>query len=391
MPLLSIDDLITPITPDQALETFLSELEAFGIPARSWRKAGAYRTILRVLATAYAGYSQVQVAAIKSGFLDTAAGGWLTLLAQYVFNVTRINATFATGAITLVNTSGGLYTQAAGTYVVKSAASGKQYVNTAPFTLNPASTLTGVPVQALEIGSASNAVADGAGNPTIDTQVTVLNGVTVSNPAAVIGTDAETDDALRVRCLNKLASLSPNGPRGAYEYAVATATHTDGSPVNVNRAVVSPESTHGTVTVWIASPSGSPSPADITAVEANIEAIARPDSVTVFVFGATPHALSTPLTVWAKTTAGLDAPTLTTLVAQALNTMASGYPIGGIIKPPSTQGYLYAGTIEEAAASAHPAIFDVDGASDLLLNPGEVPVITAAVTVRFVNVPPGFT
>lgn len=390
--MLTIDDLFTAMTEDQVLETFLSALEGFGIPARSWRKAGAYRTILRVVAKSYAGFTTVMVAAIKSGFLDTAAAGWLTLLAFYVFGVTRIAGTFATGTITLVNAGGGLYTRNPGEFICKCTSSGKQYYNTAAFTLNPNATLTGVPIQAFELGSASNALADGEGNPTIDAMVTPLAGVTVSNPAAVVGTDPETDDALRQRCRNKLGSLSPNGPRGAYEYAVASATHLDGTPVNVNRSAVSPESTKGTVTIYIASPSGTPTSADVDAVVASVEAIARPDTVTVTVLAATAVPVSKSLTVWAKTTAGLDADTLASLVGDELVALGEGYPIGGIKKTGSPNGYLYASKIEAAAGEAHDAIFAIDGVgSDVLLNPGEVPAITAAITVRFVDAGASFS
>ena len=92
----------------------LAALELLQIPARSWRVANPLRVILRVVATMYAGFTTVFVALIKSGFLDYAETGWLTLLARYVYGVERVTADFATGEVTLTNSGGGIYPFAAG-------------------------------------------------------------------------------------------------------------------------------------------------------------------------------------------------------------------------------------------------------------------------------------
>ena len=113
--MISVSDLITPVTTDQAMESLLSTLESFQIPARSWRTGGAYRNILRATAGLYSGLSKVVAGFAASGFLDTATGGWLTLLAYFVYGVTRPTATFATGQVLFTNTGGGNYTNAAGT------------------------------------------------------------------------------------------------------------------------------------------------------------------------------------------------------------------------------------------------------------------------------------
>ena len=378
---LTIDDLTTELTADQVVETWLTNLETLKIPARSWRKAGALRTIMRVAAISYAQFTQVQVLANKSGFLDLASGGWLTLLARYLFDVERPTATFATGQATLVNGGGGLYTHAARTYQVKNTATGKVYTNVSSFTLNPLATLT-IDIEAIEAGSASS-----SGPGEIDAQVTIDNGVTVSNDAAVVGTDALEDEPLRELCRAKRESLSPLGPRGAYKFAILTATRDDGTLVDINRVQVSHSSSLGRVHAYAASPSGTPVAGDLTAAEANVEAIARPDAVTFTLEGAVGVPISTSLTVWATTTPGLDAAGLQQLVDQALIAMGKTYPIGGIKKPPSAQGYLYAGNIEGTAKGVHPAIFDVTGAVDTPLNDGQVPVLTNAITVNFVEAP----
>lgn len=378
---LTLDQLVTPLTADSVMATWIANLETVGIPASTWRKGGALRTIMAVVATSYAGFTQVQVAANKAQFLDLASTGWLTLLARYLFNVERPVATFATGAVTLVNGGGGLYTHAAGTYQVKNSTTGKVYTNVSGFTLNPLATLT-IDIVAVEAGSASSSAPT-----TIDAQVTDDNAVTVSNADAVVGTDALDDEGLRALCRAKRESLSPNGPRGAYKFAVLTALRNDGSLVDINRVQVSSSSSLGQVHAYAASPSGTPISTDLDAARTNVENIARPDAVTFTLDGAVGVPISQSLTIWATTTPGLDATGLGALVDAALIAMAEAYPIGGIKKTGATQGYLFAGNVEGTAKGVHPAIFDVEGAVDTPLNDGQVPILTNAITVRFVEAP----
>lgn len=376
---LAIDDLIKPITEEQTLETFLSILETLSVPARSWRKGGVARTILRVVAATYAGYTQLMSAAIKAGFLETATGDWLTLLARYVFNVERRVATFATGELTLTNIGGGVYIVAAEARRFLWSAEGKAYVNVAGFTLNAGSpgapTSITIDVRAVEVGSDSSA-PPGA----IDALETTMAGVSVTNVASVVGSNAESDAELREACKNKLAAISVRGPRGAYAFAVRAALRPDGTPVDINRLSISPSSSTGTVTVYVASPSGAPSAADIGYVRDSVEEIARPDSVTAYVLPATTVPFSRTLTVWAKRTDGVSSEDVKKLVEDALVVEIAEYEIGGIPKPPSTQGYLYADFIAGVAKGAHASIFDIDGSgSDLALNPGEVATLASVV------------
>ncbi len=376
--MLTVDDLFTPVTSDQVLETFLSTLETLGVPARSWRTGGAFRNILRVVATTYAGYTVVMSNFAKSGFLDTSEGGWLTILAKSVYGVTRRPATFATGYVLFTNVGGGVYSQAPGT--VRVLAGSKAYVNTETLTLTTPGQTQLVAIQAQEVGSASSVA------PTlIDTLETQLLGVTVTNPLSVVGSDEQDDENLRQTCRDKIAALSLLGPRGAYGYAVDVALRDDGSPVDINRRQIDADDTTGVVTLYVASPSGTPVTEDLDSVTASVEQWARPDSVTAVVVGATPVAFSKTLTVWARNTPGLAAATVQAAVEDALIALVAEYPIGGLLKPPATQGYLFATNIEGAAKSAHASIFAVDGVgADLAINVGEVATLASTVTVRLV-------
>lgn len=377
---LSIDELTTPLTEDQVFERFLATLETLNIPARSWRKAGAARTILRVVARTFSGFTEVMAAFIKSGFLETAEKSWLTLLARYVYDVERIEATFAAGSLRITNGGGGLYTFGAYEVVALWEAASKAYHNTEAFTLAPGETKL-VAFSAVEKGSASSA-PPGA----ITALETALPKVTVTNETSIVGTDEEQDAALRERCAARLDALSPDGPRGAYVYAVLSAKRLDGSAVDVNRVAVSPQSDTGQVTIYVASPSGAPTSTDLPIIAESADKV-RPDTDKVTVLGAGQVPITRTFVVWARSSPGLSAEAVRTPVEAALVRYVSTYPIGGIPKPPALGGYLWADALKSIAQSAHPSIYDVDASDiDLALLPGQVAVLSAVVEVRLVAV-----
>lgn len=376
---LTIDELTRVLTEDEVLERFLSTLETLKVPSRSWRKAGAARTILRVVARSFSGFTEVMAAFIKSGFLDFAEGHWLTFLARYVYGVERISATFARGGVRLTNTGGGIFNEAPYTVTALWSAGKKSYRNVETIALGAGESKV-FTFEAVESGSASSVAAGG-----IDKLETVLVNVTCANPTALVGTDDELDPVLRQRCRDRLDSVSPNGPPGAYDYAVRSAKRLDGTAVDINRVSRSPSSSTGIVTIYVASPSGAPLAADLPIIATNVDKVARPDTVRVILYPAGEVPISKTFVVWAKALPGLGVEHVKGPVEAALVDLVKNYPIGGIAKPPSTQGYLYADAMKGAAKGAHAAIFDVDGQdTDVALSPGQVAVLTATVDVRLV-------
>lgn len=379
--MIPIDQLTTPVTADQVVDTVLTTLESLSIPAKSWPKGGVARTIIRVLAIVFAGFSSLLADGVRAGFLDYATGAWLTMLAQYVYGVTRIDAVFATGKVTFVNTGGGSYTKVAREVRVSNPTTKKTYVNQAGFTLGPGATLT-VDVIAEEQGSASSSAPGTVTN--IDT---TMLGVTVSNAAAIVGSDAELDPALVIRCRLSLGARSVYGPRSAYSFWGLSAPRNDGTIVDVNRVTVSTQSSTGTVSAYIASPSGSPTVGDVAYVQAAFEQYAQPLCVTAVAVGATAVALPlSGVTIWARKEYGAAAADIVAAATAALTDLAKTYPIGGLRKPPSLQGYLFADRMAAAIIGSHPAIYDVDGiGADFALSAGQVPVITAGMTCTLVT------
>lgn len=376
---ISIAELLRAPTRDEVNEKFLTILETIGVPARSWRKAGVWRTIVRGAANIYADAALLLTAFNGAKFLETATGDWLTVLARNDFGVERTPASFATGQLTLVNL-GGVYTVAASALRAVNPTTGKLYTNVSPFALSPNQTLT-IDIEAIELGAASSTAPE-----TITQLETVLRGVTVTNAAAVAGNDPETDDDLRQHCRAKLGALSVRGPRTAYEYAVDVATRADGSPVNVNRKSISRSSSTGTVTIYVASASGTPDSVDLAGVTASVEANARPDCVTVSVLTATAVPVARTLTVFVRNVPGISAAAILTAINAALITAIAGYDIGGLPTPPSTQGYLYGDYISGVIKSADPTIYHVTGlGADTALNEGQVATLSTTISIRIVD------
>jgi hypothetical protein len=384
--MLTIGELTTASTTTQIFNSMIAWLVSQGLPANLWRPGGVARSILMVVAVTFAILSALIADFAAGAYLDTSTGDWLTNLALYVYGVSRPQATYATGTVLASNSSGGTYTYQPGEWQVEtdndSENPGVFFLNTAAFTLAPGASLVPVPVIATVLGSGNNAAPG-------DVIVVVApdSGVTVTNTTAIVGQDAMSDPNLVLLCKAKLGALSMAGPRGAYEYGIQTALD-NGSPVNVNRWSISPSSSTGIVQVYLASPSGIASAGDVAAVAANLQAVAVPDCVTCLVDSASVVDYTNTLTVWAITTPGLSESILSDQVNAALIAFVSNYYVGGLPKPPSSQGYLYAEAIDAAATAANPAIFAIDNSEgDLLLNAGEVAALATTLIVRFVTAP----
>jgi phage-related baseplate assembly protein len=381
--MLSISDLLSPVTTDQVRAKFVSMLIAVGIPADKWRKGGVASSILTVVAATYASFSVVLVQALSGQFLSQASGGWLTLLAIFVYGVTRRSAVAASGPVTLSNTGGGIYIFGPGQVTVQNSSTKETYTNVDPINLGPGTpslpTTQTANFVAQDLGALGSAVP-GA----IDTLVTAMVGVTVTNPIALIGIDEQQDDDLRAQCLNKLAALSVRGPRGAYAYAVRQlgVNPTTGQPLNINRVSVSPSSHTGIVTVTVASPTGPVTADDMAGAATSIEANARPDAVTVVLNQATPVLYNPALTIWAQALPGVAAPDIKTAADAAIAAFISAYPINGIVKGLS-QG-LFGTGIDAEVGATNPAIFAIDGATDLALTTGQVATNGVTTVVRLV-------
>jgi phage-related baseplate assembly protein len=375
-----IDVLVRPVTSDDIFEKALDMLEVVKIPARSWRDGGVAKSVVGILSEFGAIGVNVVASIVGGFFLAYATGDYLTAHAKDVYDTDRIAATFATGVVTLTNVRPLAHSIGANEMILRSSNTGARYRVTQAFTLDAGSTGTpetlDVTVSAIEAGAASTVAPE-----ELDELETTISGVSCANEASIVGRDAESDEALRKRCMMKKGAWSPFGPRDAYEYAALTALLVDGTPTSITRVRVSRYSSTGHVTIVCATPSGTPSVDELAAVRASVEAIARPDSVTVTVSGATPVATSHEITIWAN---GGTETIIKANAEKALTAFISAYPIGGLAKSDGGQGYLYADAIAAAVIGSSPEAFDVDfeDGSDIELDDDEVATNTTTFVVR---------
>jgi len=381
-----LEQLTTPLTADEVEAEIYKALGVRGAATTAWKPGAVVRTIIAGVSIVLAAFSELTAAVAAGGFLELATGSWLTLVAQYVYGVDRLLGTFAAGEVTLTNSSASNYTGGADALIVQNSVTGAEYRSTGAWSVAPFSTAD-VAIRAVELGSDSTSAAT-----EIDTLVTTLSGVTVSNAAAVVGTDEEVDAELRRRCLERTGPLSPNGPRDAYGYAARNAVSSTGAAIGVTR-VATEAPGDGSVNVWVATSSGAVSgtagnPAtDLGAVALAIYEQAEPLAVEAVVASAT--ALSIPVTyeLWIYTSAGLTEAEVEALVATELATLFANTPIGGHVVGSTRK--MYVSDIAAAIDSVDPKVFRVvvtAPAADAAPLISQVPVLGAiTATVNLVS------
>jgi phage-related baseplate assembly protein len=399
MALFSLSDLTKPSTRAEVQASIYQVLAILGVNTTAWGSGAVVRTMIVGVSAILAAFSGLQAQIAQSGFLDLATGDWLTLVARYVYGVERIEATFAAGVITLANSGGGVYILDPGDIIVAKPVGGpnggKAYRNTTAFVLNGSTTLTDIPISAVEAGSPSTAAAG-----EVTEMVTALLNVTCTNPAALVGLDTESDAALRVRCSEKLGALSPMGPWDAYAYAARNAKRSTGEPCGITRTRTLKDG-FGNVTLVVASASGEVTgtigddTTDLGAVDEAVQLLAAPLAVTAHTESASAVSTGVTYELWAYNTSGQSNAQIAASVEAKLIAFTTAQPVGGnTLLPSDTTGYVWADAIKSAIASAlSPQIFHVVvtlPAGDVALDNREVMVLgTVTPTIHQVASPEG--
>jgi phage-related baseplate assembly protein len=387
----TLEELTTPLTKAEIETAIYDGIAARGVATTSWKPGAIARTIIACVAIVLSAFSTLQARIAESGFLELASGDWLTLVARYVFGVERDEGTFAAGNVQLDNTGGGVFAIGVGDLIVSNSSTGKQYRNTAAFSLAALEEEKIVPVEAIEIGADSTSAAG-----TIDTIVTTMLNVTVTNPTALVGLDPDTDPELREKCQAKTGTLSPNGPADAYRYIALSAEKDDGSTTGVTRVTTIPDG-EGRVYVWVANASGTltgtvgDTTTDLGAVDAAIQEQCVPLAVTAVVDSAVALTIDVTYQVWVRNTTGFTSEQLEEAIATYLATFMASQPINGSRKV-AGQGYVFKQAIEAAIASVVGTTHLIDKsislpAADVAVDEDEAPVLgTVLGTVTVVSI-----
>lgn len=391
----TLEELTTPATRQEIEEAIYAAIAARGAKTTGWKPGSVVRTIITGIAIVASGFSQLQALLAKSGFLELAEGVWLTLVAQYVYGVPRDTGAFATGPVVVSNASGFVYSFDPGDLVVVNGQSGKTYRNTELVEIDALEEDVVVQVQAVELGTGSNAPAGD-----IDGFETVHAGLTVTNEVALLGRDVEEDPELRTRCLEKLGTLSPNGPRDAYSFVCRSAKREDGSSIGITR-VRSIADGEGNIDVYVADADGNTiSGPDLAILQEEIETKCEPLAVTATVVGAAAVEIDIAYELWVRDTSGLTNDQIVAIVQQRIGTFLGSQPIGGLALTPGGQGYVFVSALETIIGSAASTQGSTDGlrevrvvvtvpAADVEIDPTEAPVAGTVTAVAIHQISAG--
>lgn len=268
----SVSELIVPRTADAIVTEQLAVLDAEDFPVTSWQPGSAPRDLVKADATAMARLDANVANLAKAAFLDDAEGDWLTLLAASRFDTDRVLATYTEGYVRVACASGaGPHTISAAQLLVTDGTRRWRSINTASVTVASGS-YQDIKVRAEVAGDAYN-IASGA---TLTVVAPALAGLSATNPVYADGTwitsagaDDESDASLRARCRARWGTLGRGANDAAYRYLARTGHAYE---AQVTRAYVVWGAGDGSLTVYLAGPSGAVNSTVVNAVQAWIDA-----------------------------------------------------------------------------------------------------------------------
>lgn len=359
--------LTTPVTQAQYLAQILATLAAQGFPVTAWQSGNAGRTLAVADAAALTDLRAVIADVARGGYLDTATGDWLTLLAAGLFDITRTAAVYAVGSVTLACVStAGPYSITAGALVVTDGTRRWRSTNTTTKTV-PSGGSVVVDVRAESPGTAYNV----SGSLLSTTPVSPsLAGVTVTAASSWLttaGAAEESDASLRARCRARWGTLGRGANDSAYVYWARTG---HSAAADVTRAAVVWGAGDGKLTVYLAGPAGAVSGGTVSTVDAWLD-INKPGTDDPTTASATARVVSLIATVTVD--AASDSTANRALATDALTDYFAGLDIGGDVD----LGRLY------EAFYAAAGIIDVDitqPATDTSVNNDEIATLSASIT-----------
>jgi phage-related baseplate assembly protein len=383
----NLDELTRALTVDEIKTAIYDVLAGYGVATTGWKPGAVVRTMIAGVAIVLAALSSLIALVDRSGFLELSEGPWLTLVARYIYDTERSDGSFASGPVLASNSTGAVYSLDPGDLILSNSTTGATYRNTAAVVIGSMASNVEVAVVADQLGSYGTAQVG-----EIDALVTPLLGVTVTNAAAIVGTDEQSDTSLRSAAQERAGALSPDGPADAYRYFARTAVRADGTAIGVTRIKETPNGTGGvdvlvaTATGGVTGTQGNPA-TDLGAVFANVEANAVPLGVTLTVASADALAVNIVAAVWVREGLSLSNTQIEDRVQDAITLLLSEIPIGGDVISPAV-GKVYREGIQGCIADTIGSAWLITQtlttpAADVEPDDDEAPVIgTFALTIN---------
>ena len=330
----TVNEIIAVPTVEEVFSHLLDLLKGLEFPVESWATGSVPRHLVQMEALYLQDLHQLVANVAAGGFLRTATGDWLTLLADNFFNVQRYPATYTEGivVISVPSTVSSPVTIRAGEFWVGTGNQSYRYVaiddvlrTRLPVTIQP-SHYSAITVKAESTGSDYNTVNYGI------TEVLTPGGTgsVVTNPVygststwtTVPGQDEESDALLQLRCLDQWSTLGSGSNDAAYRYHVRKASSLV-EKINVisNRA-------DGSVTIYVATTTGTLPIADLAAIGTEVETYA-PLTVKTSVYNVIMHEIIIYAIVYYKP--GYNPTLVEATVKVSLGKYCSELKIGGTV------------------------------------------------------------
>jgi hypothetical protein len=396
---IALSDLVKDLDRKGVVDDFIQLGKVLGLSTSGWQPGEPIYALVVIFADQITKlWNNVLVRAIRAVFLDYAEGDWLTLFAGTFYETWRQQETFAVGDLAIENRGFSFYNFSPGDIKVANATN-KSFASVTGGVLGPWDGTSGYPtltlsMQADEVGSASNTTINGiAVFPT--TPLSAYAGIYVVSNTALLGSDEETDSALKARARLATGPLSPASPVASYEsMALSTRVTAAGVPVtprdegydtaqavNVNRVrVLQPGG--GVVNVYLASTGGAATGniftagTDVFYVNAVIQDKVVPAGITANVASAVEnHVTLGTVSVYVDRASLVTSAEAYAAVQIAITEYFETLPIGGLKVVSGGQGYVFLDEVKAKASESNPGIFKVSiSGSDIALQPYEVAV-----------------
>ncbi len=325
---LSLGQLLTPVTEDEAFETCLTICQELGFPVTAWQDGRVQKTRVRLIARLYSQLTQV-IAGQTLGGTSKAQGQYADLRGTYVYAENRIPAEPTKGYVHLaVDLSAPGLTYDAGEVQIQIGS--QVYENFEAIDLDPGAE-GDVLIQAVTPGAAGNVATD-----SVCTLISpVIVGVEVTNPEVgssgtwitVQGRDAETDSRYLTRAEGKIERQAYGATEGAYKLWVLEAL----PEIPENRVNVIQGEGAGEIEITAATAEGALTSEQITTIENYLngtDGVGRRPINDVVTIGTVTVVTSPAIepTIYVQK---VYASTALALVTEALEAYLESLPIGG--------------------------------------------------------------
>lgn len=330
-----LQELITPLTPEQVRSTYYRIFAKIGINVTSWKVGNPIRTMVAAVSTWQSSFTYWASNAIRAKFLRLSKGDWLTSVAHFDYGTDRNSATFAEGPVMVRNTSANVYDFDPGdlAIVYETLSSDgftfvrHRYTNTAAVHIG-----AGTEVAPSEHPNVVVVAEEQGDDWSIPPGATIVldpdyDGLTAEVVTAINGTNEESDEELVLRAEDAASALSPNGPWDAYRY-VATSYRVNGAPLCTKVQVV-PATATTRMLVYVGNASGGLTGPELDQIELELQTKVVPLGVTINTISAVPKYIRVQYNLYCRANSPLSNDTIVHEVKQAIDKYFAEFPIGG--------------------------------------------------------------